>query len=82
MTRQILEVTQEVQPTGAFGEGKAIVSIRLTGNWLEGLGFRIGERVAVEEHYEGVVLRPLGPDSEEINKKKFLTGFHPKEVFR
>lgn len=49
---------------------KEAPTIRLHGRWLEGLGFKIGEKVAIEEEYGRLVVNRVEAVYEPIAKSK------------
>ncbi|MCR4436655.1 MAG: SymE family type I addiction module toxin [Clostridiales bacterium] len=50
---------------------KEAPTIRLHGRWLEGLGFKVGEKVTVEEEYGRLIVSRVECDQEPgVRKKK------------
>lgn len=49
---------------------KEAPTIRLHGRWLEGLGFKVGEKVTVEEEYGRIVVSRVEDKQEPVGKSK------------
>jgi formylmethanofuran dehydrogenase subunit D len=49
MSSKKLTVSQIFRSTGTMGERKAVASIRMSGSWLEELGFKSGSKIEVRE---------------------------------
>jgi hypothetical protein len=49
MSSKILTVSQIFRPSGTMGEGRSVASIRMSGSWLEELGFTSGSKFEVRE---------------------------------
>ena len=57
MSERRLKVSSVTQQTGQKKESRTVAMIRLSGKWLEELGFKTGDRYVVEESPGCVVLR-------------------------
>lgn len=69
MNRRILTISKVSRSSGGHGRSGSVASIRLTGKWLERLGFVAGERISVEGGDGSVVLR-LVEQNENANAKE------------
>lgn len=49
---------------------KEVPTIRLHGRWLEDLGFKVGEKVTVEEEYGRLVVSRVECEQKPEEKKK------------
>ena len=49
MSSRILTVSRTCRPFGTMGESKPVASIRLSGSWIEALGFTAGSKFEVRE---------------------------------
>ena len=68
MKERRLRVSALNQPRGVFGEGQVVPSIRLSGKWLEVLGFRSGAAFVVRESPGRLELLAQCVDGEGILK--------------
>jgi formylmethanofuran dehydrogenase subunit D len=57
MSERRMKVSSVTQPAGRRAKDRSVASIRLSGKWLEELGFRTGDRFIVEESPGCVILR-------------------------
>ena len=57
MSERRMKVSSVTQSSGRRTRERTVASIRLSGKWLEELGFRTGERFVVEESLGCVILR-------------------------
>ena len=57
MSERRMKVSSVTQSSGRRTRARTVASIRLSGKWLEELGFRTGERFVVEESFGCVILR-------------------------
>ena len=67
MSERRLKVSSVNQPrAGRWSTPRTVASIRLSGKWLEELGFKTGDRFVVEESPGCVVLRAEPAAREEV----------------
>lgn len=50
MRSRVLTVSKINRPSREIDQYKAVASIRLSGSWIEALGFRAGNRIEVREY--------------------------------
>lgn len=65
MSRRILTVMGQ----SAYNYKEA-PTIRLHGRWLENLGFKVGEKVTVNEEYGRLVVLRVDDSEKDVNKAK------------
>ncbi len=55
---------------------KEAPSIRLHGRWLEGLGFKVGEKVTIEEEYGRLIVSKVAME----NQREMEVGTHAGRI--